>query len=155
MTTLNPILQRQAETVAINTFYELRWSGAMTQWTDRFGALRDSHTHHGRIAFVITLQLLAPDRGVMEAWIDLGERRQTVISPIPVVCDVLRDESILHIDAYTEGAHARRLLAASFVDHQDKPAFAQSPLLAEAGLPGGAWDPPTARRDTNCNSASA
>ncbi|HRQ76258.1 MAG TPA: hypothetical protein PK098_10105 [Phycisphaerales bacterium] len=155
MTTLNPILARQTNTVAIDTFYELRWSGAMTKWTDRFGALRDSHTHHGRIAFVITLQLLAKDRGLLEAWLDLGGRRQSILAPVHVVCDVLRHDSMVHIDAHAEGANARRLLAVSFVDHQDKPAFAQSPLLAEAGLPGGAWDPPTSRRVTSFNSVSA
>ena len=99
------------------------------------------------IAFVVTLQSVDEHHALLEAWLETPSGLRNTFRRQPVTCVVTIDEGFVHVDAHLDG---QRLVALSFAhpganDRHQRVLYARTPLLAEAGLAPGAYDPPTAR----------
>ena len=125
---------------------QVRWSAVVAGDGDRpaslTGALRPRP-----IAFVVTLQSFDENHALLEAWLDTPAGLRNTFRRQPVTCAVTLEEGFIHVDAHLDG---QRLIALSFAhpganDRHQRALYARTPLLAEAGLAPGAYDPPTAR----------
>ena len=125
---------------------QVRWSAVVAGHGDapasRPGALRPRP-----IAFVVTLQSVDEHHALLEAWLETPTGLRNTFRRQPVTCAVTLDEGFVHVDAHLDG---QRLVALSFAhpganDRHERILYARTPLLAEAGLAPGAYDPPTAR----------
>lgn len=126
--------------------FEVRWSSLVHARHDTFG-MNDEGTEecgdgHRTVVFVFSIQLLAEDRAIFEAWLEFPKGRRMVLPRQPLSCVTSHDKAMLHVDCTLDG---RRLIVLSISD-DGRIAYAQSDLMAEAGFRGGTYDPPTARQ---------
>ncbi|MBT8486566.1 MAG: hypothetical protein HKO59_14075 [Phycisphaerales bacterium] len=110
----------------------------------RWSALRaDEAGKPRRSELVIAVNPVDADHCVFEAWLEGPCGVRTVLPRQPVACRRGCHAGLVHVDAEPDG---RRLLRATFRPQTPgRPLYAQTTLLATAGLAPGAYDPPTAR----------
>jgi hypothetical protein len=123
---------------------EVRWSSLVSAWNDRLGACEDAGPRHARVELVLRIEPRAADRAIASSWLELNGARREVLASQEVACIRLHEDGLEHVDLHERGNGHVRLAALSF-DARGRVLYAQSPLLAEAGLPGGTYNPPSAR----------
>jgi hypothetical protein len=124
---------------------EVRWSRLVSAWTDRLGACRESGPRHARVELVLSIEPRSRGRAIASSWLELNGTRREVLSEREVVCTHLRADGLDHLDLH-DPSNGRARLAALSVDGRGRVLYAQSPLLADAGLPGGSYNPPSLKR---------
>lgn len=129
------------------TALRVRWTMSINTWHDPFDVPHAaSQPCHRMVALVLELQRKSAcdSTGTLQAWLEFGGHRRIVLNSTPVRCCAARNGASEHVDVYhlDDDAHAPRLLALS-IDATGQLRFAQSALLAAAGLRGGTYDPPS------------
>ena len=95
----------------------------------------------GQIALVVAVEPVDASRAMVEAWLELPDRRQTLLEPQPASCAIASDGRMLHIDVHVDG---EPVLAMSTDVSADRLLYASSSLMRTSGLAVGALDPPSA-----------
>lgn len=95
----------------------------------------------GRIAMVVAVEPVDASHAMVEAWLELPDRRETLVELQPASCATATDGRMLHIDVHLNGDP---VLAMSTDVSADRLLYARSSLLRTSGLGVGALDPPSA-----------
>ncbi|MHC5005633.1 MAG: hypothetical protein ACYTJ0_21235 [Planctomycetota bacterium] len=127
---------------AVARHWRLRWSSAVTRWTDPFDVCSGNGERSSRLALVVGLELLDDGRLGVEAWLEMPGRRQELL-PKLIADGVIRlDGTMCHVDAaLPDGGR----LAVSFDHLADRLLYAQGSLTGDR-FPAGSFDPPTIER---------
>ena len=127
--------------------FHVMWTALVSRWRDPFAtdcAASDGGGHR-RVTFTVHLVPAGRDSAVIEAWLDLGGTRRTILAETSVRCEMTEGRALRHLDVYqyaSRGDDAEDRLLALSLNRQDESIFAQSALLRRVGLNGGGFDPP-------------
>lgn len=97
-----------------------------------------------RVQFKVSVQPLDRQHAMIEAWLESGPggtRTRTILASTSRPCHLSGDDRMTHIDV--AGNDGQRILTLSITPDGSCIVYAQSTLVREAGLGGGAYDPPT------------
>ena len=96
---------------------------------------------------MLSVQPLDRQHAVVEAWLesaDTGMRMQTILQSNSRPCTITCLDRLIHMDIDASGG--LRLLTLSMTADDARVVYAQTPLIRDAGLAGGAYDPPLVQR---------
>lgn len=151
MTTPESAILSDRSTHAVPGRFELRWTRLLHHTFETPGTT-DIAIRHEPQTLVVSIQVLADDRAMLESWHERSTDRRPVLIRTMVHCRRVIDGELLHLDCEHDG---RRLLALT-LNAEDEVIYARSTLLADVGFAGGSFDPPTLRRlETNVDAATA
>lgn len=123
---------------------ELRWPATIALANQPEGVVLDGATGHAEVAVVIAVEPVDRQHVIVESWLELPRRRQTLLPRRTLPGRWERHGRLAHLDVTSE--EGLRILRATVMDDEDRLLFAATDLLAEAGFGPGTADPPGLRR---------
>jgi hypothetical protein len=145
MTRTDHVIPNQPEAVA-GRIIELRWTSVQSAWSQPLVECDHEERLNCRAEIVLSLHFVDHGHALIEVWLHASrsdKRAKRLLKRRPATCVVTQADGMLHVDASLDG---RRALALSIDDEADRLSYAQCPLLADLGFPGGTYHPPTWRR---------
>mgnify|MGYP006292926311 CR=1 FL=1 len=118
--------------------FEVRWSCAVTRWTDHLNALSGQSGNHGFVHLVLAIKITDERRARVFAHVETPDSRTVLLDQANVHCMHSRDDELLHIDIRLEDQQIVSLT----MDSDSRLHYARSDLLANAGMPHASYDPP-------------
>jgi hypothetical protein len=105
-----------------------------------------------RVYFVLTIEVVDARGAVVEARVESEGGQRTIVDRRRIDCDIIVDGDLLHVDARRGSGGDGKFVSLSMRmggsnDEDERPGllYAQTTLLAAAGLESGGYDAPTAR----------
>ena len=126
----------------LSSAMELRWSATISLANQPPGMDLDGASGHADVAVVVAVEPVDHQHVILEAWLELPRRRQTLLSRRTRRGQWIHDGRLAHLDVTDDGVH---ILRATVAD-EDRLMFAATDLLAKVGFGPGTADPPALRR---------
>lgn len=118
-------------------------------WPSTRMTVNGSSARMQQVEFVLSLRVQTRDRLTVEAWIENGSQRDTVLTQQSAQARMLRESNALHIDVSANGDDGQARLAAISIVTDDaggqRLLYAQTPLLSRGGFTAASYDAPKLR----------
>lgn len=109
----------------------------------RWPAMIDAPDRPRAVDVVVRVHMVDLEHPLLEAWCNGPDGTKRLVARQPIAVEISTTRGLVHLDG---SLHGERVVALSFEPGPEpRLAYAQTPLLAAAGIPAAGHDPPNVR----------